>query len=102
MERFDPGRDAFTGLLISKGGSGIGETDPTKYQQWIVPAGGTVLDGPASLTLWSAVKDFQTSTGGSITAYLVDSNSTGSSVTEISSSVVPKFRPGKPFRDLLN
>src|SRR2546425_2863108 len=41
LANYDPARDAFPGLWIQKGGVGVGETDPTKYQLWRIPAGGS-------------------------------------------------------------
>ncbi len=90
LDNFDPGRDAFGGLLISKGGADVNESDPTKQQAWIVASGGTVLDGSVSLTLWSAIKDFTTDKSGSVTAYLVDSNSSGGDLTQIASTTITR------------
>ena len=90
LNNFDPQRDAFTGLLIAKGGSGLYESDSTKQQTWLSNTSSTVLAGPVSLTLWSAVKDFDTSKGGSVTAYLVDSNASGNNLVEIASATVSR------------
>ncbi len=88
LDNFDPGRDALTGLTLAKGGSDINETDSTKYQLWVDTTAGKSLDGQVTLNLWSAVKDFNTFKGASITAYLVDSNASGSSISEITSVTV--------------
>ena len=90
LDNFDPGRDTVTGLLLAKGGSGVNETDPVKYQLWVDTSGGTSLDGQATLNLWSAIKGFDTSFGASVTAYLLDSNADGSSVTSIASATVSR------------
>ena len=90
LDNFDPGRDGFAGLLIAKGGADVNESDPTKQQAWIVSSGNTVLDGSASLTLWTAMKDFDTVKAGTVTAYLVDSDATASSVTEIASATISR------------
>ena len=86
LDNFDPGRDSEAGLYLSKGGADVNESDSTKQQTWISSVGGQDLDGPASLTIWSAIKNFDTSKAGNITAYLVDSNAGGTSVTEIASA----------------
>lgn len=92
LNNFDPGRDSFAGLLISKGGSGANETDATKHQAWVVGAGssGLTLDGTATLTLYTAMKDFDTSKGGSVTAYLVDCDASANNATAIATATVTR------------
>ncbi len=90
LDNFDPGRDTFAGLMLAGSDLGITEVDTTKYQQWITPAGGTKLNGPASLSLWSTMKDFDITKAGSITAYLVDSDGTGTDLTEIASATITR------------
>lgn len=90
LANYDPARDALPGLLISKGGAGVNEADPVKHQTWISSTTATTLSGPYSLSLFSAMKDFDTSKGGSITAYLIDTNSTGSSSTAIATSTITR------------
>ena len=77
LPNYDPGRDSFPGLLLQKTGSGAGESDPTKYQIWVAPGGGVFLTGSASLTFWSAMKDFETNKGGEVNAYLLDCSPSG-------------------------
>ncbi|MCP3994168.1 MAG: hypothetical protein GY722_03750, partial [bacterium] len=60
LANYDPARDAFPGIVIQKDGAGLGQTNPAAYQQWVAAAGSVTLDGPASLDLWAAVKDFDT------------------------------------------
>ena len=90
LDNFDPGRDAFDGLLLAGSDLGIDEADTTKYQQWNTTVGGIKLYGSASLSLWSAMKDFDVDKTGSISAYLVDSNATGSSLIEIASDTITR------------
>jgi choice-of-anchor C domain-containing protein len=90
LANYDPGRDAAPGAIIHKGGSGVNESDPVKHQTWISSTTATTLSGPYSLSLFSAMKDFDTSKGGSITAYLIDTNSTGSSSTAIATSTITR------------
>ena len=78
LDNFDPGRDAFAGLMVDGSDLGINEVDITEYQQWITPADGIRLNGHASLSLWSAMKDFDVTKAGSISAYMVDTDATGS------------------------
>ncbi len=85
LPNHDPSRDVFPGLLIAKGATGAGETDPAKYQRWLTPSGfATVnLSGSLQLTLWSATKQFQTGKSGSMTAYLRECNNGGNSCTTL-------------------
>jgi len=83
LYNYDMDRDSFAGLWISKGGSGPGETDPTKHQVWrsgnltkSLPIMGTV-----TIDLWSAIKDFGQGKEGEVIIYLRDYN--GSTYTEI-------------------
>ena len=89
-QNVDPGRDADPGILISKGGADVSESDATMFQVWSVYADGVHLDGNATLTLFSAVKDFDTMEAGSITAYLVDCDSSGGGCIEIASATVAR------------
>jgi hypothetical protein len=72
LANYDPDRDGYPGLLLARGGSGAGETDPGKYQQWIGPPDGFAVDGPMSLLFWSAMKDFGTGKRGFVEAFLLD------------------------------
>ena len=85
LPNYDPGRDAFPGLVISKGGSGIGETDPDQYQIWRAPVDSVgVVDARVQFTFDSAMKDFQIGKRGSVTAFLVDAS--GPTLTQIASA----------------
>ncbi len=90
LGNFDPGRDGDDGLTIARGGSGIGETDEDKHQIWLSDLTGLTLDGPVSLDLWTAMSSFHTSDGGSVTAFLVDSNLDGSDLTELASATITR------------
>ena len=73
---YDSGRDAFAGLLIQKGASNAGESDPVKYQRWLSDSS-VVYSGSLELRFWSAMKGFNNSKKGVVTAYLRDCNSSG-------------------------
>ena len=90
LDNFDPGRDSLAGLILAKSDIGLSEADPTKYQQWITEPGAIKLNGPANLSLWSAMKDFDVTKAGSITAYLVDSDAAGNDLTEITNTTVTR------------
>ena len=77
---YDTDRDAFPGLVIQKGGSGFGETNPSKYQKWVSSPfhPSTNISGAPQLVFWSAIKDFTVGKGGDVAAYLVATN--GSSI----------------------
>lgn len=84
LANYDPGRDDDPGLLLQKSSIWLGETDPTKYQLWLTAPGELVLDGPATLTLWSAMKDFDSDKKGHIKAYLLDCDASGTDCSKIS------------------
>jgi hypothetical protein len=88
LPNYDPSRDSFAGLLVQKGGSGANESDGTKYQRWLGPTGGTVLSGPLTLKIWSAMKDFNTSKRGSVTAFLRECDSAGNNCSLIDSATL--------------
>jgi len=74
LYNYDTNRDASPGLLIAKGGSGVYENNPVKYQAWRTPefAEAMFISGEASLKLWSAMKNFEEDNGGAVTVYLRD------------------------------
>jgi len=83
LPNHDPGRDTLPGLLVAKGGSGVSETDPILYQQWMTAPGTVTLDGPTSLEFWAAMKDFGVGKRGIVNAYLLDCDPTGTPCVEI-------------------
>jgi hypothetical protein len=85
LPNFDPDRDDVPGLLIRKGGGGAGETNPAKYQMWLAAEGELVLDGPATLSFWSAMKDFASDQKGQVKAFLLDCSPSGADCSEIAS-----------------
>ncbi|MCP4305940.1 MAG: S8 family peptidase, partial [bacterium] len=88
LANFDPQRDNYPGLLIKKGDKGFYETHDSKQQTWISDTTDIVLNGPAQLTLWSAMKDFNDDKHGLVTAYLVDANANGGTLQEIAQSTI--------------
>ena len=80
LRNFDPARDAFGGLLIVRGGAGAGEFDETKHQSWLAPLGQAALSGPLRLSIWTAMKNFDPTRTGSVTAYVIDRGDVGSTV----------------------
>ncbi len=82
---YDSDRDAFAGLLLAKG-SGLSETDSTKFQRWRHnPASALALDGDAALGIWSAMKDFTTGKQGTIVVGLYDCDASGAGCSLITS-----------------
>ncbi len=88
LPNHDPGRDAAQGLLVEKGGSGVLETDPVKYQQWVGPSAGMSLDGPFNLVFWGAMKNFSIGRRGVVQAFLLDCDPAGASCSEIAQGQV--------------
>lgn len=78
----DTDRDSDPGLLLAKSGEGLSETDLSKHQTWSA-SGPIDLDGSATLTLWSAIKSFDTSKRGLVQAALLDCASDGSDCNTI-------------------
>jgi hypothetical protein len=96
LANLDPGRDDAPGLLLQKSNKGAAETDSTKYQMWIAPPEGLSLDGPASFTFWSAMKDFSNEKKGEVNAYLLDCTPSGDNCTVIESAT----EKDRPWSDL--
>ena len=71
LPNFDPGREAFPGLLVQKGSGSAGESDPTKYQQWSYPVGGETLSID-EFVIWAAPKDFDEDKTISFNVYVLD------------------------------
>jgi len=92
LPNYDPGRDDSAGLILKKTDGGANEADPTKYQIWIAPSAGVVLDGKASFTFWSAMKDFDESKKGEVEAYLLECEPSGSDCTTIDSGSILRGR----------
>ncbi len=84
---FDPGRDDTLGLLVARGGAGMAETDPAKYQQWIAAPGSVTLDRSVGLVFWAAMRDFATPRRGIVEAFLMDCAPTGDSCVEIAHGI---------------
>ncbi len=84
LPNYDPGRDSSPGLVVKKGGSGFDEVDPTKYQIWVAAAGPIILDGPASIDFWSAMKGFDATKGGVVDIGLLECDPDGTNCTVIS------------------
>jgi hypothetical protein len=83
LYNYDTDRDALPGLLIARGGSGPQESDPAKYQAWRTPvlAAPLTIQGNVTVNLWTAMKDFDDTKRGAVSAYLRDFD--GSSYVEL-------------------
>lgn len=86
LPNYDPKRDAFPGLLLAKGGSGPNESDATKVQRWITAISPVTFRGEVTLTLYSAMKDFNRSKGGYLVLYLVKTNPAGNNPEVLAST----------------
>ena len=71
LPNFDPDRDSEPGLLLAKSSGGVGETDPTRYQQWEVNPGAGNLS-ISKFVIWGAMKDKNNAKSGLIGVYLLD------------------------------
>ncbi len=83
LANYDPARDEEPGLLVEKGGTGMGETEPSKYQQWVAAPGTVLFDGPVAVVFWAAMKEFSTPKRGIVEAYLMDCDPAGSDCVQI-------------------
>lgn len=79
LYNYDTDRDTSPGLLILKGGSGPNEGDPAKHQHWLTPAltAATVVEGTATVKLWTGTANFDVALGGAVSAYLRDCDGSG-------------------------
>ena len=82
LYNYDDDRDGDVGLLLAKSGAGLSETDLTKHQIWSA-SGPIDLDGSATLTLWSAIKSFDTTKRGVVLVALLDCNRPGTNCNTI-------------------
>ena len=89
LYNYDTDRDTVAGLLILKGGSGPGETDPTLYQAWKTTtlSSPVSIEGDVTIDFWSALKAFKQSSAGRITFYLRDYDDVGG-YTEIANQTL--------------
>lgn len=87
---YDVNRDAAAGLQILKGGSGPDETTLSRYQNWRtgVLSSPRIINGTVTVTFWSGIKNFATSTAGEVNAYLRDFNPTNSTYAEIANTTL--------------
>lgn len=83
LPNYDPARDALPGLLVARGGNGVSETDPSRYQQWVASGGAVELDGPMQLEFWAAIAGFAVGVRGVVDAFLLDCDGSGVVCTEI-------------------
>ena len=90
LANHDPARDAAAGLVIAKGGSGATETTDTLYQRWLSDGQGIVLSGSFQLRIWTAMKDFDTSLGGTVNAYLRDCDSAGNNCSTLATASITR------------
>lgn len=90
---YDTDRNGSPGLTISKG-IGVSETDATKIQQWnLNVASDLTLSGTAQLTVWSAMKDFDTTKAGAVAAGIYECNPTGRGCTPLGTAPVLSSAP---------
>ena len=90
---YDPGRDAFAGLVIKKDNAAPDQSDDTKHHTWtaLAPAGGiAIINEQVTLSMWSAMKDNDPSKRGTVTAYLMDmANATATNGRVIAQGTIP-------------
>jgi len=72
VKNYDWLRNNDPGVTIRTGGSGWQETSISRYQDFAMSAGGTTIEGAPTLTIYSAVDDFENQNAGALNAYLLD------------------------------
>lgn len=87
LVNYDPDRDFEPGLVLARSGSGAGETDPTKYQQWEVDANSETLS-ISIFRIWAAMKDFDRTGSGLLGVYLLDCVAASCTVLESRTKMV--------------
>ena len=87
LDNFDPLRDSEPGLVLQISSQEHTETDPAKYQLWMMAPTGMELDGSASLQFWSAMKSFDPDKKGSVRAQLLDCDTILTDCVVITSAV---------------
>lgn len=86
LRNYDPDRDTVPGLVLAKSESGLSESDPKKHQVWSSSLSSPLkLEGPASLTVWAAVKDFETTKTGRVVAAMQECRPNGTSCATVAS-----------------
>ena len=90
LYNYDTNRDALPGRLVARSSNGAGESDPNKYQNWrgAVLSTGVVLSGTSTVTLWSAMENFDVSKVGEVGAYLRDFNPSTSTYVELANATL--------------
>ena len=85
---YDQNRDAVAGLRILRGGSGAGETNLTRYQNWRTGTLGSALtiNGTVNFTFWSAIENGAQNVTGHVRVFLRHFN--GSTYTEICNGAI--------------
>ena len=76
----DPDGDGNPGLTILVSGGGEGESNPLKYQQWLLaPTLAPIeLNGPVTLHLWATVEFYEVDKDIDVTVWIHDCDATGS------------------------
>jgi HD-GYP domain-containing protein (c-di-GMP phosphodiesterase class II) len=75
----DPDGDGNPGLTILASGGSETESDPLKYQQWLLAAGGAPIElsGPVTLELWSTSEFFELGKATDLTVWVHDCDAAG-------------------------
>lgn len=91
LYNYDTDRDLSTGRLITRGATGAGDTNLTRYQNWrtaTLTSLVTITSGTVTVAFWSAMKDFGAGRRGVVTAYLRDFNTITSTYAEVANATL--------------
>lgn len=93
------GDDDKPGRTLDDTDKGIAETNKDHYQQWEVPADALTIDGPSTLVIWIAAKDFDPAHTVSAQIFLLDCP--GNPCTQLATATQGYFTPGSGFAKLV-
>lgn len=86
---YDTNRDTSAGLLLVKSPQGLTDGNSSRIQKWNMTATTPlVLSGTGQLTLWSAMKLFDTAKSGSVRVGIYDCNPARTSCTSVAQQTV--------------
>ena len=90
LYNYDTNRDTAPGRVVFKGGSGQGETDPTKYLNWRTANFPTSdpINGTVRVTFWSAAKNFAQNKRLKVVAFLREFNPSNGTYVELANATL--------------
>jgi hypothetical protein len=91
LYNYDANQDSAAGRLIARGGTGAGETNLARYQNWRGPTAGLSgqsINGTVTVEFWSGMPGFVQSAAGEVRVFLRDVDSLTGLTAEIANATV--------------